>query len=644
MYYFIAQTSCNRKGCLILKVNNKLRSILLIALAMLTMLVSCGAEEPVPEAKKPCVPDETIVEFDDKYKNFYEIFVRSFKDTDGDGIGDLNGIAQKLDYLKPSSGAYGSSSLGVNGIWLMPICPSPSYHKYDITDYMAIDPSYGTMEDFENLVQKCHEHKIKLIIDMVLNHTSSKHEWFEMFSANLRDMKNNKELRYDEKYTDYYTHYTAEELTKLGASYINKDGYDYFSLNGAKFRPVPLTDYFYECSFSDDMPELNFKNEYVWEEVEKICDFWISKGVDGFRFDAVLYFDYGNTVENTKIMKRIVEYCRAKKPDFYTVGEAWTSSNVIRQYYNSGFDSFFNFTFSNTTGYISQYVRNQKGRGFAQQVQNWNNQLKLVSASDAIDAPFISNHDMYRSSSYFMTLGQRKIAASLYQLMPGNSFIYYGEEIGLKGTANDASKKDPTARMAMKWSATDDGSSLIPPEGAEISAKQNEIDGAAEQFRDENSLLNHYRLLLKLKNQNPQIARGTVTACDFGKESVCAYTCIYDGTAVMVIHNLDLEEASFDLNSLGYSDFSELRGYVVAKNAEGEKETNSAPVFGASSQEETQEEEKEPEATLEAGKLTLPGRTSVVLRSTKHYDDVVINPDSIITSPEDETVQGKDDN
>ena len=626
-----------------MKVNNKLRSILLIALAMLTMLVSCGAEEPVPEAKKPCVPDETIVEFDDKYKNFYEIFVRSFKDTDGDGIGDLNGIAQKLDYLKPSSGAYGSSSLGVNGIWLMPICPSPSYHKYDITDYMAIDPSYGTMEDFENLVQKCHEHKIKLIIDMVLNHTSSKHEWFEMFSANLRDMKNNKELRYDEKYTDYYTHYTAEELTELGASYINKDGYDYFSLNGAKFRPVPLTDYFYECSFSDDMPELNFKNEYVWEEVEKICDFWISKGVDGFRFDAVLYFDYGNTVENTKIMKRIVEYCRAKKPDFYTVGEAWTSSNVIRQYYNSGFDSFFNFTFSNTTGYISQYVRNQKGRGFAQQVQNWNNQLKLVSASDAIDAPFISNHDMYRSSSYFTTLGQRKIAASLYQLMPGNSFIYYGEEIGLKGTANDASKKDPTARLAMKWSATDDGSSMTPPEGYDYTVNQNEIDGVAEQLKDENSLLNHYRLLLKLKNQNPQIARGTVTACDFGKDSICAYTCVYDGTAVMVIHNLDLEEASFDLKALGYSDFTEMRGYIVAKNAEGEKETNSAPVFGASSQEET-EEEKEAEATLESGKLTIPGRTTVVLRSTEHYDDVVINPDSITTSPEDEQVQGMNDN
>ena len=622
----------------------KLRSALLIAFAMLTMLVSCGTQEPVPEQKKPCVPHETIVEFDDKYKNFYEIFVRSFKDTDGNGIGDLNGIAQKLDYLKPASGAYGCSSLGINGIWLMPICPSPSYHKYDITDYMAIDPSYGTMEDFENLVKKCHERKITLIIDMVLNHTSIKHEWFEMFSANLRDMKNGKELRYDEKYIDYYTHYTAEELIALGASNIKKDGYEYYSLKGARFRPVSLTDYYYECSFSDEMPELNFKSEYVWEEVEKICDFWIKKGVDGFRFDAVLYFDYNNTSENVKIMKRIVEYCQSKNPAFYTVGEAWTSSPIVRKYFNSGFDSFFNFSFANTGGYISKTVKNQNGKEFAQKVQNWNNQLKLVSATDAIDAPFVSNHDMYRSSSYFMTLGQRKIAASLYQLMPGNTFIYYGEEIGLKGTSTDGNRKDPTARMAIKWSATDDGSSMTPPEGYDYNVNQDDIDGVAEQLKDENSMLTHYRLLLKLKNQNPQIARGTVTARDFGKDSICAYTCIYDGTAVMVIHNLDLEEASFDLNALGYSDFTEMRGYIVAKNAEGENESNSAPVFGASSAEETQEEEKEPEATLEGGKLTIPGRTTVVLRSTQHYDDVVINPDSITTSPEDEEVQGMNDN
>ena len=121
---------------------------------MLTMLASCGAEKAAQETKKPSVPEETIVEFDDKYKNFYEIFVRSFKDSDGDGYGDFNGITEKLDYLKPAYGAAASRSLGINGIWLMPISPSPSYHKYDVTDYCAVDPMYGTMEDFENLLAK----------------------------------------------------------------------------------------------------------------------------------------------------------------------------------------------------------------------------------------------------------------------------------------------------------------------------------------------------------------------------------------------------------------------------------------------------------------------------------------------------------
>lgn len=618
-----------------------LRGALATSVAALMLLTSCTSAKPVEEVKKPSVPDEAIVEFDDKYKNFYEIFVRSFYDSDGDGYGDLNGITQKLDYLKPAGSASGSKSLGVNGIWLMPVSPSPSYHKYDITDYFAIDPMYGTMEDFENMVQKCHEHGITVIIDMVLNHTSNQHEWFKMFCDLQQAKASGRTSEYDEKYAEYYTCLTEDELIAQGGVRINSsDGsYYHYSLNGARFRPIGGTDSYYECSFSDEMPELNFDSEYVWEEVEKICDFWIGKGVDGFRFDAVLWFYANDTARNNQVMRRIQEYCKSKNPDFYTVGEAWAAAPTVKDYYNSGFDSFFNFTFANTNGHIAKTVKTQQGSEFAKKLQNWNNQLKLVSATDAIDAPFISNHDMYRCSSYFQTLSQRKIAASLYQMMPGNTFIYYGEEIGLKGTSTDNSKKDPTARMPIKWSATEDGSKLTYPPGTDLSVNQDDIDGVAEQFRDENSLLNHYRLLLKLKNQNPQIARGTVTACDFGNDAVCAYTCVYDGVAVMVIHNLGLDEDTFDLNALGYSDFTELRGYLVAKAAEGEKETNSAPVFGASSEEED-EDEKDLEVTLKGGKLFIPGRTTVVLRSDKHYDDVVIDAGSISVSEEDNTVEG----
>ena len=626
-----------------MKVKNKLRAVCVTALALLTVLVSCGKEEPVPEAKKPCVPDETIVEFDDKYKNFYEIFVRSFKDSDGDGYGDFNGITQKLDYLKPASGAAANNSLGINALWLMPICPSPSYHKYDISDYCAVDPMYGTMEDFENLVQKCHERKISVIIDMVLNHTSKEHEWFKAFSELIRRNENGMESDYDARYAEYYSYVTAEEMEKDGTA-ITKDGYTYYRCNGKRYQKIAGSSSYYECNFSDDMPELNFDSEYVWEEVGKICDFWISKGVDGFRFDAVIWLYANDTNNNNKALKRIADYCKSKKPDFYTVGEAWTGNSIVKQYYNSTLDSFFDFTFGNSTGIISSTVKSKDGAAFSAKLQNWNNQLKLVSASDAIDAPFLSNHDMSRSSAYFATDGQRKMAASLYLLMPGNTFIYYGEEIGMKGSTSDSSKKDPTARTAIKWSASDDGSKIINPPGADSKLSQESIQGVEEQLRDEDSLLTHYRLLLKLKNQNPQIARGTVTAVDLGEQSVCSYTSIYDGVAVMVIHNLSLDDTDIDLSATEYSDFTELRGYVVSKNAEGEKETDGPPVLGqTSSQEETAAEEKEAVATLENGKLHLPGRTTVVLRSTKHYDDVVINPDSITTSPGDEKVQTMDE-
>ncbi len=610
-----------------MKLNRKIRSLLVSAMALLMILSSCGLVQTAEStaASGTYIPDEDVVEYDDNYKNFYEIFVRSFSDSDGDQIGDFNGITSKLDYLKAADGEDDTNSLGINGIWLMPICPSPSYHKYDVTDYKAVDSSYGTMEDFENMLAACHERGISVIIDMVFNHTSSEHEWFTMFCDNLRAEANGEELPYDEKYSEYYVAVTEDEKA-----------------SGRSYKPITGTDYYYECNFSDDMPELNYDSEYVWEEIESICDFWIDKGVDGFRFDAVLYFYYGNNEKSIEVLERIVDYCHDKNPDFYMVGEAWTSSNVIKNYYTSGIDSLFNFQFANTSGLLATTVKSQSGSTFAQRLQNWNNALKLISDSDAIDAPFLSNHDMYRSSGYFQTLSQQKMAASLYLLMPGNTFIYYGEEIGLKGTSTDTDKKDPTARLAMKWSEEEDGTNIARPSGSDLSVTQDDIDSVEDQWEDENSLLNHYKALITLKNQNPEIARGTVTACDFGESTICAYTCIYNGVAVMVIHNLSTDDATFDLNELGYSDFTELRGYVKSEGLEGETETSGTPVFGESSEEESDEDEEEVTTSLKDGVLTIPGRTTVILRSTEHYDDVVISSDSITTSADDDKVEERE--
>jgi len=178
---------------------------------------------------------------DDNYRTWYEIFVYSFCDTNGDGIGDLNGVISKLDYLQ---------ELGVNGIWLMPIHPSGSYHKYDVNDYFDIDPQYGTLRDFENLLAECEKRDIKVIMDLVVNHSSTVHDWFYITADYLRGLPEGEEPSVEDcEYYDYY-HWSKEKLP------------GYSSLSG--------TDYYYECQFSNGMPDLNLANENLRASLTKV--------------------------------------------------------------------------------------------------------------------------------------------------------------------------------------------------------------------------------------------------------------------------------------------------------------------------------------------------------------------------------------
>ena len=248
-----------------------MKQILLRVTALLLVLTLAGcaaapAEVPVstepPETTVPVVPDET----DDNYRVFYEIFVGSFADANGDGKGDLAGILQRLDYLNDGN-VLSETSLGVQGLWLTPIFASPSYHKYDVTDYYRIDTDFGSMDDLKALLDACHERNVKVILDLVLNHTAKNHTWFQTF----RDAHANGDT--ENPYYDYYTWYTEETLPA-----------------GVTCQPIPgAQGEYYECNFSPDMPELNYDNETVREEMRKVAQFYLDMGVDGFRFDAVKY-------------------------------------------------------------------------------------------------------------------------------------------------------------------------------------------------------------------------------------------------------------------------------------------------------------------------------------------------------------------
>lgn len=449
---------------------------------------------------RPAVP----VGISDQYRNYYEIFVRSFYDQDGDGIGDLAGVTARLDYI--------TRDLGADGIWLMPIMPSPTYHKYDVTDYRTIDPEYGTLADFDALIAAAHERDVKVIIDLVVNHTSNLHPWFEQAVSALWKGT-------DSPYIDYYN-FTLENPG---------EGYN------------KITDkYYYECRFVSGMPDLNLDSPAVRAELLEIAFFWLDRGVDGFRLDAVTSFYTGNRDKNIAFLGWLNDSIKEKKPDAYLIGEAWSEGGIISDYYASGIDSFFNFPYAQATGRLVAALNSKTGQNFAAAIATWNQQIRVKNAG-AIDALFLSNHDHARSAGFLMRdLQKQKMAAALYLLAPGNPFIYYGEEIGMTGSG-----KDENHRLPMLWSETEKTGMTLPPPGATQTIEG--IRGADKQARDRNSLLYYYRQILEIKRKHPEIARGVMTPVNTGNSGVAAWFITWDNQRVYVLHNLLSESVRIDL-------------------------------------------------------------------------------------------------
>jgi glycosidase len=458
--------------------------------AAIAATVSCTTTEP-PQA---------VVPMSDAYRIYYEIFVASFYDSDGDGMGDLSGVLQKLDYL--NSGGKGRS-LEVGGIWLMPIMASPSYHKYDVADYRSVDPAYGTLEDFKALSAECAKRDVALIIDLPLNHTSDEHPWFEAAVGG------------DERYRSYY-HFRT----------------DFTASHHAVTAPDGKL-WYYEGHFGSHMPDLNLGDAEVRREILDICKFWLDAGATGFRLDAVAWFFSGNTRLNVEFLGWLNEQLRAYRPDVYLVGEAWSDGSTIVDLYQSGLPSFFNFPFSQSTGALISSVRSAKGVDLARSLQRWYEQLP----SGAIDAPFLTNHDHARSASALMSdVVLQKQAAAVYLLLPGNPFIYYGEEIGMKGSGRDENK-----RTALYWSLSDTRGMTDSPAYADDIRPV--VAGIDVQHKQKDSLLNFYRSVTALKNRHPELARGTFKAIETVPPAVFAYSVEYQGKRLLVAHNLSAEPA-----------------------------------------------------------------------------------------------------
>ena len=512
---------------------------LLLVFATLVPLVSCGGKDGGDD--KPDVGGDPVVTpavdpIDDNYRTFYQIFVGSFSDSNLDGFGDLPGIINRIDYLNDGDINSGND-LGVQGIWLSPIFSSPSYHKYDAKDYYKIDWRFGSDEDLIRLAELCEERNVKLILDLAINHTSSSNEWFVKF----KEARMNGAI--DSPYYDWYTCVTGAEKAET---------------QGRNFGKIATVDAYYECNFSGDMPELNFDNPAVREEMLNVARHYLEMGVDGFRFDAIKYIYYGDTKKSAEFWEWYMGELRKDYPDMYAVGECWSGDTEIVQYYGSM--NCFSFAMSAAEGVVAKAARgNSNVYTFANYVESTQRTLRAKNP-DAMLQPFLSNHDMDRIGGVFATENQLRMAANLYILCFGSPTIYYGEELGIRGSRGSANT-DANRRLAMLWG---DGDTVRDPIGTTYPSDKQITTTVASQMPDENSLYNYYARLIAIRNKHPEIARGTYNAVSTSHKNVGGFYIEYEGSVIGLFHNTSLtEELSIDLSSLAGLD-----GHTFAKIAD----------------------------------------------------------------------------
>ncbi len=459
---------------------------------------------------KDLVIEAKYYDFRLEYPNqdiYYQIFVRSFADSDNDGIGDLNGITQNLDYLK---------SLGITALWLLPIHPSPSYHGYNVTDYYGIQPDYGTMEDFDNLVEKAGELGIKIVLDLVVNHTSDQHLWYK---EAIKGSNN--------PYRNYYL----------------------FNNNGNAYE-----------SFVGGMKDLNLANPEVVNEIYNIMDFYIEKGVDGFRLDAALHFfdRHGykaKSFENGVFIHSLNSHMKEKYGRGYIVSEVFDYNYLAYPDYYIGSDSLFDF-------YTAQQIWQKIGSGsssylFVSNLARMYNDIKKV-APDFIPATFLTNHDLDRLASMpefkgINAMERIKQATNVLLTLPGNPFIYYGEELGMQGTRKEGvnvpgygTAYDEFRRTPFLW-GNDYQTSWFPDSENTLTANQQ------QQSKDSNSLYSHYKSLIEIRKQTPALMFGNSFIPYNGNSGklqgyIRTIETEYFRQAVLVIHNVSLDTMSLTLD------------------------------------------------------------------------------------------------
>ncbi len=452
---------------------------------------------------------------------FYQIWPRSFQDSDGDGIGDFQGMTSKLDYL---------ADLGINAIWLTPIFEAPSYHGYDFQQFYQVESDYGTMADLEKFLEEAEKRGIKVIGDLVLNHISTEHEWFQ------------KSVRQENPYSDYFIWRQIRPEGNWGKPWAQPGTVGYNKPEWVWIYNQERNSYYY-APFDGSQPDLNLEHPQVVQELKKVTKFWLDKGFDGFRLDAMRYGietgPYPNQADTSATIDFWLDYNRYVKSigdDILLVGEVWAPIEIISRYYSNGLgvDLCFDFNFGDRLiNALNKTTRDTVPFGTAEEIPNDKKTVKeafqanIAAKLEGVApvnfySPFLTNHDLER---VMYKLGndeaKMKIAAVLLLTVVGTPYIYYGEEIGMSQnrTGDDQYKRSP-----MQWDdsklagfTTGDGvwiddSKWFPwlpehePWWREMwdSVVDKRAYSVAGQKEDTNSLFHLYRKLIAIRKSNPE--------------------------------------------------------------------------------------------------------------------------------------------
>jgi glycosidase len=449
---------------------------------------------------------------------FYEVFVRSFADSDGDGVGDLRGLTDRLDHL--NDGRTGGADLGVDALWLMPVFESPSYHGYDTVDYDRIDREYGTEEDFDRFLAEAHRRGLRVILDLVMNHSSSQHPWFQESATGWGSPKR--------------------------AWYVWRgDDPGWTQPWGGTNRTWhPHSGAYYYGVFWSGMPDLDYDTPAVREEMIAVAQRWLDRGVDGFRLDATrhLFAEGPGELQNDRpkthaFLRELSARLRASHPKAILVGENWTTTPIIATYFGSPGAAVpdelpMSFDFP-----LAEAILGAARDGDASRIAAKLAEIQQLYPPGAIDAPFLTNHDQVRIATQLAgDPGRLRVAAAVLLTLPGAPFLYYGEELGMQ---NGPQRRDEDKRMPMAWDGSEGGGFTTGTPWHALPPGHATANVAAQRGRP-GSLLEHYRGLIALRRRSPALRTGDLVLLSATDRPtpILAFVRRAGKQRVLVLHNL----------------------------------------------------------------------------------------------------------